>query len=154
MRIIELRASNFARLNAVEIRPDGAVVALRGKNTQGKSSILKAIWTAFVGRAVAPPRAIKDGSDEARLRVDVGDDLGHTELVIERTIRREKLGGETWDLKVTQGKGLPACRVLNLLAFGKKMGNKGGTDQAGPADNEVGHAAISLYSVMVGACPV
>jgi AAA domain len=108
MKIIELRASNFARLSAVEIRPDGAVVALRGKNTQGKSSILKAIWTAFVGRAAAPPHAIKDGTDEARLHVDIGDEK--VELSIARTIRRDKHGGETWDLKVTQADGARVTR--------------------------------------------
>ena len=47
MRIISLAASNFARLRAVEIRPTGALVPIVGRNDQGKSSVLKAIWTAL-----------------------------------------------------------------------------------------------------------
>jgi hypothetical protein len=116
MRIIRFSAQNFARLNAIEIEPtpDGSIVALRGKNTQGKSSVLKGIWAAFVGRAVAPPRAIRDGTDEARLRVDVGT-ADHTDLIIERTIKRDKHGGETWGLKVTQGAGSVARKPQELI---------------------------------------
>jgi hypothetical protein len=116
MRIIRFSAQNFARLNAIEIEPtpDGSIVALRGKNTQGKSSVLKGIWAAFVGRAVAPPRAIRDGTDEARLRVDVGT-VDHTDLIIERTIKRDKHGGETWGLKVTQSAGSVARKPQELI---------------------------------------
>lgn len=123
MKIIELRASNFARLQAVEIRPDGALVPISGKNSQGKTSILKAIWTAFVGRSAAPPRVIRDGAEEARLQVAIGSDK--VEIVITRTIKRGKHDDELWDLKVTQADGGRVTRkpqelidsCLDALAF-------------------------------------
>lgn len=113
MKVIELRAENFARLHAVEIRPDGHLVPISGKNGQGKTSILKAIYTAFCGKAAAPPRAIRDGAEEARLHVDVGGDK--VELSIERTVTRGKHGQEDWSLKVTQAKGGRVTRSPQAL---------------------------------------
>lgn len=98
-KIIELRASNFARLSAVEIRPNGALVAITGKNTQGKTSVLKAIWTALKGRAVAPPRPIKDGAERAMIKLDLG------QISITRTFRRDKHNEITTDLIVSDATG-------------------------------------------------
>jgi hypothetical protein len=99
MRIIELRASNFARLVAVEIRPDGTLVPIVGKNSAGKTSVLTAIWTALMGRAVAPADPIHDGAERAVIRLDIG------EAVITRTFARGKLGELTTDLKVVAADG-------------------------------------------------
>lgn len=123
MKIIELRATNFARLRAIEIRPDGHIVPINGRNGQGKTSILNAVWAAFVGRAAAPPHAIRDGAEEARLHVAIGGDK--VELAITRTVRRGKDGVEAWDLKVVQADGGRVTRKpqelidhsLNALAF-------------------------------------
>jgi hypothetical protein len=73
MQIVELRASNFKRLRAVEIRPDGPVVEIRGRNGAGKSSILDAIWCALGGADVAPSRPIREGADRAEITLDLGD---------------------------------------------------------------------------------
>jgi hypothetical protein len=99
MRIIELRANNFARLVAVEIRPDGTLVPIVGKNSAGKTSVLTAIWTALMGRAVAPADPIHDGAERAVIRLDIGD------AVITRTFTRGKLGELTTDLKVVAADG-------------------------------------------------
>lgn len=101
MRIVELRVSGFARLKAVEIRPDGALVPIVGKNDAGKSSVLKAIWTALKGRAVAPPVPIHQGAERAIIRLDLGD------LVIERTFDRsdKAADGITTGLKVVMADG-------------------------------------------------
>jgi hypothetical protein len=99
MRIIELRANNFARLVAVEIRPDGTLVPIVGKNGQGKTSILNAIWVALKGRAVAPAEPIHAGAEQAVIRLDIGD------AVVTRTFERGKLGELTTDLKVVAADG-------------------------------------------------
>ena len=39
MKITRLEASNFKRVRAVEVTPDGALVVVGGKNAAGKSSI-------------------------------------------------------------------------------------------------------------------
>jgi len=100
MKIVELRANGFARLSAVAIRPDGSLVQITGKNSQGKSSVLRAIWTALAGRAAAPATPINKNAEEARLRLDLG------EMVVTRTFRRGKDGADiTSDLKVTLAGG-------------------------------------------------
>jgi DNA repair exonuclease SbcCD ATPase subunit len=105
VNIIELRAQNFARLSAVTIRPDGALVQITGRNGQGKSSILNSIWVALKGRAAAPPQPIHKGAEEARIDLDIGS------MRIVRTFKiAQHKGGKgedviTSDLKVTMADG-------------------------------------------------
>lgn len=75
MRIIELKAENVKRLRAVQIRPDGDTVVIAGRNAQGKSSVLDAIWMALAGAAGAKEtsRPIRDGETEAQVTLDLGD---------------------------------------------------------------------------------
>lgn len=76
MKILELKAENFARLRAVEIRPDGHLVQVTGENSNGKTSVLNSIWTALKGRAVAPPVPVRKGAEEARIRLTLGGEHG------------------------------------------------------------------------------
>lgn len=96
MKIIELRAENVKRLKAVHITPDGTLQVVGGRNAQGKSSVLDAIWLALgggkAGKSTAKP--IRDGEDTAYVTLNLGD------LVITRTWAQS---GTT--LKVTSGDG-------------------------------------------------
>ena len=75
LQIVRLTAENYKRLVAVDIAPDGSIVTLSGKNAQGKTSVLDAIWAALAGgdasRATKQP--IRDGQDVAIVRLDLGD---------------------------------------------------------------------------------
>jgi hypothetical protein len=75
MRIVRLQAENVKRLRAVEITPDGDVVVVSGRNAQGKSSVLDAIWLALAGAAGAKEttRPIRDGETHASVSLDLGD---------------------------------------------------------------------------------
>ncbi len=101
MRILELRAENFARLRAIEIRPDGHLVQITGANDEGKSSTLNAIWACLKGRSAAPPVPIRKGCEQATLRVSLGRDS--VEMTVTRTFRHDKHGDLTTDIKVTMG---------------------------------------------------
>lgn len=80
MKIISLEAENYKRLKAVEITPDGNLVVIGGRNAQGKSSVLDAIWAALGGReGNKAAKPIRDGESKARVRLDLGD------LVVTRT---------------------------------------------------------------------
>jgi DNA repair exonuclease SbcCD ATPase subunit len=98
MKILEFRADGFARLKAVEIRPDGPVVSVVGQNGQGKTSCLSAIWTALKGRAVAPPVPVHKGAEQARIRLTLGTD--DAEATVTRTFSMEDDGEYTSELKV------------------------------------------------------
>ena len=75
MKIISLTAENVKRLKAVEITPDGNVVTITGRNAQGKTSVLDAIWLALGGGPAAKgtTRPIRDGENKASVTLDLGD---------------------------------------------------------------------------------
>lgn len=80
MKIVRLAAANIKRLVAVEIRPDGApVVVIRGKNGAGKTSVLDSIAMALGGKALQPPKPIRQGAERAEVTVDLGD------VIVKRT---------------------------------------------------------------------
>lgn len=84
MKLINLRAENIKRLVAIEISPTGAVVELTGKNKQGKSSTLDAIWWGIAGATHIQKSPIREGADEAIIVLDMG------ELKITRTFKRRE----------------------------------------------------------------
>lgn len=77
LRIVRLVAENLMRIEAVEIVPDsdGGLVIVSGRNGQGKTSVLNAIWLALGGgeasRAIAKP--VREGAEGASVRLDLGD---------------------------------------------------------------------------------
>ncbi|TFV91376.1 AAA family ATPase [Blastococcus sp. CT_GayMR16] len=86
MKIIKLTAENVKRLKAVEITPDGTVQVITGRNAQGKTSVLDAIWLALGGGAASRETAqpIRAGEVKASVTLDLGD------LVVTRTWTGEK----------------------------------------------------------------
>lgn len=75
LQIINLQAENYKRLKAVSITPEGNVVFIGGRNAQGKTSVLDAIWAALAGgdasRATSQP--IREGQDTAVVKLDLGE---------------------------------------------------------------------------------
>lgn len=86
MKIIKLTAENVKRLKAVEITPDGTFQVITGRNAQGKTSVLDAIWLALGGGAASREtvRPIRDGEEKASVTLDLGD------LVVTRTWTGDK----------------------------------------------------------------
>ena len=86
MKIIKLVAENVKRIEAVEIEPDGTLQIIGGKNAQGKTSVLDAIWLALGGGAASreTEKPVRKGQTEARVELDLDD------LVIERTWKGDK----------------------------------------------------------------
>jgi hypothetical protein len=82
MKIISLEAANIKRLKAVEITPNDPMVVLAGKNKQGKTSILDAIWWALGGTANIQAKPIRNGEKAAVIRLALGDK--EPELLVER----------------------------------------------------------------------
>lgn len=86
MKVIKLTAENIKRLKAVEVTPDGNTVVISGKNGAGKTSVLDAIWFALGGKNATKdtPHPIREGQDEAKVVLDLGD------LIVTRTWKGEK----------------------------------------------------------------
>ncbi|MDN4598483.1 AAA family ATPase [Leifsonia virtsii] len=75
LKVTNLHAENYKRLVAVDISPTGNVVTIAGRNAQGKTSVLDALWAALAGgeasRATQQP--IREGQDTAVVRLDLGE---------------------------------------------------------------------------------
>jgi phage shock protein A len=86
LKILSLAAENVKRLKAVYIKPDGTLQVISGRNAQGKTSVLDAIWLALGGGSAArdTSKPIRDGEETAQVTVDLGD------LVVTRTWLGEK----------------------------------------------------------------
>lgn len=83
MKIVSLTAENVKKLTVVEIKPDGNLVQITGKNGQGKSSVLDAIWWALAGQATIQAAPIRKGATEARITLDLGD------IIVRRTFKQK-----------------------------------------------------------------
>jgi hypothetical protein len=79
MRVVNLYAENFKPIRVVDVTPEGHLVTVGGKNGQGKSSVLDAIFVALRGRAANAPVPVRQGEERALIRLDLGD------LVVTRT---------------------------------------------------------------------
>lgn len=115
-RILELRISNFKRLTALELAPDGESVILTGDNAQGKSSVLDAILMALTNTGLANP--IHTGADRAQINLKLTD--GQTVAYdIERAITG---AGSYLRIKTPDGKQVPTPQrfldsLIGNLAF-------------------------------------
>lgn len=104
MRVISLEAENFKILKAVEIRPGEGPVVIGGKNEQGKSSIMDAIWVALAGRSVAPPVPIRDGEEQCTLKLALGTG-DEVEYLVQRKFTAKEGGTYTDSIKVLDDRG-------------------------------------------------
>jgi DNA repair exonuclease SbcCD ATPase subunit len=82
MRILKLTAENFKKLRAVEITPTGEMVLITGRNGAGKTSVLDAIWAVLKNAEHIQAMPIRKGQKQARLRLDLGEEI--VELIAER----------------------------------------------------------------------
>lgn len=113
MKIIALEAENLKRITAVRIEPDGNLVQITGKNGQGKTSVLDAIWWALAGTSNVQKTPIRNGEETARIRLDLG------ELIITRKFIAQDDGSYTTSIIVENGEGArfpsPQKMLDNLL---------------------------------------
>jgi ATPase subunit of ABC transporter with duplicated ATPase domains len=110
MKILALEIENFKRLKAVEITPDGNTVIISGRNAQGKSSVLDAIWTALAGRSGSVDRPIRDGEDEAHVTVTLDN------IIVTRSWTRDKT---SLVVKSHEGAKFPSPQALLDQLIGK-----------------------------------
>jgi hypothetical protein len=99
MRVNGLRIENYKRIKVVDITPEGGVVTIGGKNDQGKSSLLDAIFTAIKGRSANAPVPVRAGEEKATIRLDLG------ELIITRSFIVKEGKPYTDTLKVERANG-------------------------------------------------
>ena len=60
-----LKAENFMKITAAEVRPSGSMTVVGGENEQGKSSLLTAFEFLFKGAKALPPVPVHTGAKRA-----------------------------------------------------------------------------------------
>lgn len=99
MKIINLQAENIKRLVCVDITPTDNLVQITGRNGQGKSSVLDAVWWALAGAGNIQKSPIRIGETKARIRLDLG------EIVVTRTFKTGVDGEVTSSIIVENEQG-------------------------------------------------
>jgi len=112
LRIIEFQARAVKALKAVTIKPgEKSIVKLTGRNRQGKSSILDAIWMGLGGKSCIPSKPIREGEENGEVFLDLG------EFTVTRKITSN---GEY--LQVQNKEGFKASKPQEFLSG--KLGNR------------------------------
>lgn len=79
-KIIRLAVSNMLRIEAAEVKPDGAVIIVAGDNDQGKTSLLNCIGIALAGKGKTP-QPIRQGQTRGEIILETET------LIVTRTFR-------------------------------------------------------------------
>lgn len=75
MKIETININGFKKLQQFSIDPEGKSVEIKGKNGQGKSSVIDAIWCTLTGKDVP---GVPINKDSVSAKIVVGLDSGHT----------------------------------------------------------------------------
>lgn len=94
MKLHEIRIRNIKKLVAVDIKPDGSVINITGKNEMGKTTVIDSIYMALKGGKSLPDKPVRDGAKKGSIFLDIGD------YTIEKNIAKGKA-----TLKVKPKKG-------------------------------------------------
>ena len=91
LRVIGIVAENVKKLRLVEIKPkkSAGVIEVSGANGSGKTSLLDCFLWALGGERTIQSQPIRDGEEEARITLDLG------EIKVTRTFRRDGSIGES-----------------------------------------------------------
>ena len=105
MKIIELKVTNFLKIETAEITPRGNVVVLAGKNGAGKSSLgIRAIWAALGGKDAALERPIRKGAEKAEILLTLGSDVDAPKLCVRRSFSAASTRLEVTEVRADGGR--------------------------------------------------
>ena len=111
MHIIGLKAQNWMRIEAVNIKPTGkGVFTIGGENDQGKSAVLKMVRAILGGKHELPAVPVRRGETKALGELTIGDD----QKVIVASLTLTAEGG--YQLKVRSKDGAAYAKPATLLA--------------------------------------
>jgi DNA repair exonuclease SbcCD ATPase subunit len=100
VKILNLLVENFKKVRVVEINPSGRLIEITGRNGQGKTSVLDALWFALKGTKALPTRKssiVRRGSERAKVRI------GTEDFTITRTMARDGVA-PTLSIEMQPGK--------------------------------------------------
>jgi hypothetical protein len=73
LQIVGLEVEGYKRIRVVRLTPQGHIVELTGRNRQGKTSLLDAIWSALKAADVTNDKPINADAVKATIKVNLGE---------------------------------------------------------------------------------
>lgn len=114
LHVLSLEVENIMRVSAVYIEPTGKLIEITGKNFQGKSSTLDALWMAFGGAEAIPAVPVRKGAASGHIIVQIGDDAGPSIKVTRKIIAKDD-GKYTTSLIVENADGQRFQKPQDIL---------------------------------------
>jgi hypothetical protein len=121
-KIIRLAGENFKRMKVFDIEPDETCQLVSGKNANGKSSLLDAIWAVAQWKQATKetPRPIRSGESRGYIEMEISDDEIRTpKYILKRTFKENEDGKITTSLTITDANGdkksSPQTLINNMI---------------------------------------
>lgn len=110
LTVVRLEVDAFKRMRAARLHPPRTgLVPVRGKNEQGKSSLIESMEAALLGKDGAVDLPIMEGQHGAHVLLDLG------EIVVKRTWTRDSGGKATTKLLVEDARGVAQASPQKVL---------------------------------------
>lgn len=96
-KIVRLDTTDYKRIRAVSIVPEGSSVVIGGRNAQGKSSVLDSIFAVLGGKKAIAAKPVREGAEKSVIRLELDNGLVITRTIKpdgEGTIRVERDGAQ------------------------------------------------------------
>jgi energy-coupling factor transporter ATP-binding protein EcfA2 len=90
MHMMSFVLENFKKIRVVEVALKGRVTTITGRNGQGKTSVLDALWALFAGKKGIPEKPVRKGAEKSKLTAVLSDDEGKPFLVAKRMISGDR----------------------------------------------------------------
>ena len=103
--------TNFMRVEAFAVTPEGKSLIIRGDNFQGKSSFIDGVYDCLAGTdSKERPNPIHEGADRATLKLELQNDAGEIEYIVTKVYTPS---GPRLEITLPDGSTIP--RGKNLL---------------------------------------
>ena len=120
MRIISFQAENYMRVKLLDVRPKAGVTQFTGKNGQGKTSAVGALFAALRGKKAMPDKPVRKGAEKARIYASLGDGE-KIELHVTRTIQPD--GSQSLILETAAGQRISQPQAVLDALMGETPGD-------------------------------
>lgn len=111
MHVLGFIAENFKRIRLVDITPKKGVIEITGRNGQGKTSVLDALWGALQGKKAAPEKPVRKGATQSKMTFTLGDaKTGKRQIIGVRTFNPDRT--TTIELRNAEGTKFASPQTL------------------------------------------
>lgn len=100
--VLNFVAENYKKIRIVDITPTGRMINITGRNGQGKTSVLDALWAGLDGKRAIPDKPVRKGANKSKITFALGDaKTGKRTIIGKRTINDDR----TTSIELTNADG-------------------------------------------------